>query len=266
MKQMKKSLLYIAWALLATATVGCEEADNGAANDTLPVVTIYDNWEPEDAYDSDVDCPLRIIPNSVAESCYVLPELLADKEAYIAAQGEDAYLQHVIDNGQQFDDTLETVFTDLKGDYVITIVAVAGNLRQAYEYVFNGVVWIPAGKCIFACPLVKNPWYQEIQYSEAKNQYRLPDCWFGEDLHFFFEWDGGATFKPVGTKNSDGLIQVYIGDYDEGIPMYYLCKPTCPYDAEQQIFTINANWYVSGYGNQGLRPTLFQIVEWYEAE
>lgn len=146
MKQMKKSLLYIALALLATATVGCEEADNGAANDTLPVVTIYDNWEPEEAYDTDVDCPLRIIPNAVAESCYVLPELIADKEAYIAAQGEDAYLQHVIDNGTKFDETLEEVFTDLKGDYAITIVAVAGNQRQAYEYVFNGVVWLPAGK------------------------------------------------------------------------------------------------------------------------
>lgn len=120
----------------------------------------------------------------------------------------------------------------------------------------------PYAKCIFACAIWKNPWYQEMAYSAILDQYRLTDVW-DDGLHFDFTWDGGDTFHPVGPVRSDGTIQVYIGPYDEESDMYVFCPANCPYDAEEQIFTVNPDWYVTGYGNQGMRQTLFQIVEKY---
>lgn len=145
-----KKLLYTALFLAAAAAVGCEDADNGASSDSAPAVTIYDTWKPADAYDVDIDCPLRIVPNAVAEELYVLAELETDKQTFVAENGADAYMQRVIDQGVCFEvgEPVEYIFKELKGDYAITAVAVAGAVRTAVEYVFNGVTWNPAGKAI----------------------------------------------------------------------------------------------------------------------
>ncbi|WP_418983962.1 hypothetical protein [Alistipes sp.] len=109
--------------------------------------------------------------------------------------------------------------------------------------------WAVVDEGVMTCPLFKNPWRQSLEYSAILDQYRFPEAW-GED-DFTFTWDKGAEFHPVGIENGN-QIQFYIGDYEPGAPMYFLCAKTCPYDAATKTFTIVADWYVGGgYGNQG---------------
>lgn len=144
-----KKILYSVLILAATALVACEEADNGSSSDSAPNVTFYNSWNPSEAFDSDVDCPLRIISNSVTEQLYALAEPISDKQAFVAANGAEAYIQRVIDQGKLFESTsVEYIFRGLKGDYAITAVALSGSDRTAVEYIFNGIVWIPAGKAV----------------------------------------------------------------------------------------------------------------------
>lgn len=150
-----KKLLYSVFILAAAALTGCKDADNGSSSDSAPDITFYTYQAEAGTYDPDIDCPLRVIANEVTDQLFVLAELVADKQAFVAANGSDAYMQRVIDQGQLFESTfVEHIFRDLKGDYAITAVAVAGNDRTAVEYIFNGVVYVPAGTAIGTTNLI----------------------------------------------------------------------------------------------------------------
>lgn len=150
-----KKILYSVFILAAAAMTGCKDADNGSSSDSAPDVTFYSYQAEAGTYDPDVDCPLRVIANQATDQLFALAEPISDKEAFVAANGSDAYMQRVIDQGQLFESTtVEYIFRNLKGDYAITAVAVAGNDRTAVEYIFNGVVYVPAGTAIGTTNLI----------------------------------------------------------------------------------------------------------------
>ncbi len=263
-----KKLLYTVLFLAAAIAVSCEEADNGASNDSAPAATIYDTWKPSEAYDSDVDCPLRIVPNIVAEELHVLAEPEADKRAFVSEKGAEAYMQRVVDAGKCFEGgkTVEYIFKELKGDYAITVVAVAGNARAAVEYVFNGIVWADYATGVYVSNLLPqifgqtDPeiWNTTMQHAQiqGKDCYRLKDLYHNagtsysqEGCHLIFEWDGGANIMPHGAKNSDGYVSVPTGFLHPNYGMISMLIDPDPeysgYDAENDGFVFNAKLTVS---------------------
>ena len=91
---MKKNLFILA-LLAAFAATGCTEADNYAGGDSKsPQVTIYAD---DDAKTYQVG--FRAVPNTAVEAVYILTETSFAREEAMAADGEEAYLQYVRDNG-----------------------------------------------------------------------------------------------------------------------------------------------------------------------
>lgn len=227
-----KKILYSASLLLAAATIGCEEADNGSSCDTTPAVTIY-KLETPVKNDPDIDCKLRIVPNTVTQAVYILPELQKDKQAFIAAEGADAYVDRVIETGTRHEaETLEPLFEGLKGDYSITIVAEGSGQRIPFEYVFNGIVWLPAGSSLALTNLIGyladendpdsfQPYTAEIALYRKSNgneffvqnffeQISGGDYKQEQDQRLYFSFDKNKKltgFTPEGGK------YIYTGDY-----------------------------------------------------
>ncbi len=140
-----KKFLYSASMLAAAAFVGCSEDSNGAsAGDTKPVVTIYSIATSADA-DPDTTVALRLAPNALTTEMFLLPELVADKEAYVAEFGTEAHIAYVMDNGEIYtDERVDLQLIGLAGKYAITIVTANENGQaEVYEYFYEGILWQP---------------------------------------------------------------------------------------------------------------------------
>ena len=141
---MKKILYTLVIASLAFAFYGCEKADNLAnSGDNSPVVTVY-NYAVPDEYDDAGAVYARAIGNPLCSQFYVLAELVASKESYIAANGESAYAQKVVSEGEAYlgdGAAQEVVVTNLYNTYAVTFVPVSasGVFGEAREIVFEGV-------------------------------------------------------------------------------------------------------------------------------
>lgn len=205
-----------------------------------------------DFADEAAEVPVRI--SIIDPDAFVLPEAVS----FAAGETEAAYVIGMTERMEPFKEYALTL--EIAPEYAdYYTVKEDGSARWNISVTKSD--FRPYGKCVFVCALFSNPFYQEIEYSAILDQYRLPDIW-DDGLHFDFKWDGGDTFHPVGTV-SGNVVQVYIGPYDAQSDMYFFCAPDCPYDAEDEIFILNPDWYVTGYGNQGVRQTYFYIVEKY---
>ena len=145
---MKKYLNLAFIAAVAVAFCGCKETEGSdQGSDRAPVVTIYTYGVP-DGYSADNTVSMRICPNNNVEKMYVYTELKDDKDAYIASNGESAYIARVVENGTEYEGSdTEVLVTDLEGVYATTVVAEdAGGTRVAYENIFKGVIWVEAGR------------------------------------------------------------------------------------------------------------------------
>lgn len=142
---MKKyfSLFLVALGLMAFTACSTEEGTN-PGNDSKPVVTIY-QYTPESKYNSDEDVKVRFAANSVATEFYYLVEKNADKQAFIASSGEEAYTKKVVENGTKVtvgETDFETTITGMPGEYAITVAAVAADgSKFATESIFYGLAW-----------------------------------------------------------------------------------------------------------------------------
>jgi hypothetical protein len=165
-----KKILYSVTALLGLYLAGCSEADNLAGGgDTQPVVTIYSYDVPADA-DADATVNLRFIPNVVCDKFYVLTEQKADKDAFIASNGEDAYADRVVAQGVQYPaGPADYLNENLPGDYTITAVGVSasGGKGKSVEFVFNGIAWQLVGTASY---------YEDASFSSAING--IPAEWY----------------------------------------------------------------------------------------
>ena len=141
---MKKYIYIFAAAVVSLSLASCvEELGTTPGNDTQPVVTVY-NYSPSSEYDGDTDQRVRFVSNGKVEKAYFLIDKKADKDAMIAAQGEAAYMDKVVSQGQQInftDGVFEAMATNMPGTYDISAVAVSGSNKTLRSATFNGIAW-----------------------------------------------------------------------------------------------------------------------------
>ncbi len=268
-----KKFLYSALVLLAAAFVGCSEADNGAsAGDTKPVVTVYEIATSANA-DPDTTIALRLAPNSVTSEYYVHAIKLADKEAYVAANGEAAFMQYVVDNGTCYAEQRQDIeLSGLAGKYVVAVVAVAENGdMQLFETPYEGILWLDYAQGTYQSNILYNfisgvPYTGSIkmQRAEGTNVYRLVNPYltilapvisilegpnfgfsFSNRAHFIFAWEEGATeIVPQVTKNGDGYYPIPCGITH---PSYGPMTFTVDADPTYSLFVSD----LTGQGNPG---------------
>jgi hypothetical protein len=201
-----KKLLYSLAALLGIYAMGCSEVDNLAGGgETQPVVTIYSYDVPVDA-DPDATVNLRFIPNTVCDKFYVLVEKKADKDAFIASNGDAAYLDKVVAQGAQYPaEAADYLNENLPGVYAITAVGVSagGEKGKPFEFIFNGVEFQLLGTAYYyepasfgATDIVAAPaeWY--VSTNLETPIYKLNDYYGSLGAHGYnlkLNWDATGT-------------------------------------------------------------------------
>ena len=208
-----KKILY-SFALLAAGLwlSSCTEVDNlGANGDTVPVVTIY-SYEIPEGMDEDNTANLRYVPNLVCDHFFILIEKKVNKDAFIAANGIDAYVARVVAEGTRYDGVTELIKDAVGGTFAVTGVGVSGNMiGKPTEFIFNGVEWglvgaalysTPAAShALFSTPAVNNQpgnWYKSVNLDEVryKLEVTMPDSWNNYVQVIKLNWDdeGELTF------------------------------------------------------------------------
>ena len=141
---MKKYIYIFAAAVVSLSLASCvEELGTTPGNDSQPVVTVY-SYNPSAEYDGDTDQRVRFVSNGKVEKAYFLIDKKADKDALIASQGEAAYMDKVVSQGQQInftDGIFEAMATNMPGAYDISAVAISGSDRTLRSVTFNGIAW-----------------------------------------------------------------------------------------------------------------------------
>ena len=155
---MKKYIYNLFMVLLAVATMTSCTEDLGTelGSDSMPAVTIY-QYKAARPNNPDNDLAVRFATNNKVSELYYLSEKTADKKAFITTNGEDSYLDHVIEKGIKVTEisgasNADVVLKDLYGEYTITAVAVGGGSKVAFNTTFSGLAWtdVVAGTYQFA--------------------------------------------------------------------------------------------------------------------
>lgn len=133
-------------AIPAMIMTSCS-ADEGTepGGDSKPVVTLY-SYEPSSEYNPDNDVVVRFVPNNKVDEIYYLAELESDVAAFVKANGEDAYVERVLENGTKIavadgEAYSDVMLTDMFGLYTISAVAVNGGKRHRSTVDFLGLQW-----------------------------------------------------------------------------------------------------------------------------
>lgn len=212
---MKKTLYGLCAALVSAFAFTSCAVDLGTepGNDTAPHVALY-QYAVSGEYDGDCDVALRVAVNNQAKDVYLLAELAADKAARVSKDGEEAYCDYVVKNGQKVNVTADApadlVLQKVFGENAITVVAVNGDKKFSTETTFSGLQWnsVAEGTYYFANAWVKNlvgaaSAHTTLQYLETSpNRYRFKDL-FGKNGHLVFtvypdqKSDNGYTFMRV---------------------------------------------------------------------
>ena len=213
---MKKNLFAYIIALLGiTGFAACtEDVGTEPGNDPQPVVTLYQYTASSD-YDADVTTQLRVAVNSRVSAVYYLAESTSVKEAYVEANGEDAYNQYVVDNGTQAtlsDGVADITITDLIGDNTITVVGTGndGTLCSA-SATFFGYTWSTLATGSVYAPYMDGTtafsWasgFELQQRDDDGNVYRIKDL-YGSGYHLIFDADGDSTSENEDFFGLDGI-------------------------------------------------------------
>lgn len=143
MKRFKYFLLGLPLAFLGACS---EDMGTEPGTDSNPVVTMY-SYAPElsDGVNPDNDVLVRFATNSAVTDLYYLVEAEESANAYIDANGSDAYMQKVIDEGVKVDvkgaENIDKLITDQHGDIIVTGVATNGGERSMATVTFTGLDW-----------------------------------------------------------------------------------------------------------------------------
>lgn len=227
---MKRNIYSLLVAVLGMMTFAActEDAGTTPGSDSQATVTLY-QYTAEDPYDSDCDVRVRIAANSATTEAYALAETAAEKEQHVAQLGTEGYNDYVVANGEKLSEIhgasiQDKVFTGLKGENVITVVAVGGGSKKASEIQFTGISWtdVATGTYYFSVANIQRIYASEVtttlQYCDSDpSSYRFKNL-FGSGKHLKFTktsstyTDGGAvcrvaaqatplTFGSYGTVN-----------------------------------------------------------------
>jgi hypothetical protein len=188
-----KKYIYLFSVLLATvALTSCaEEEGTVPGNDPNPAVTIY-KYAVSRPLNVDNDISLRFATNSKTTEAYYLAEKTVDKDTRVESIGEDGYKDYVVSNGVKLNDisgasAADVTFTDLYGEYTITVVAVGGGTKTSASIVFLGLDWttVATGTYYFfnsnKIGISSNPTTLQVCTTNDK-LYRFKDV-FGTNYH-----------------------------------------------------------------------------------
>lgn len=216
---MKRNIYRIFMGLLVLGPItSCsEEQGTEVGNDAEPSVIVY-QYTPGEGYNADNDIKLRVASNNCTQEAYYLYELTEDKKEYIAANGEMAYLDHVITDGIKLDNISgesiqDIILTGLIGDYTITAVAVSGNQKKAFETTFYGIQWDVLGTGMFQSTFFGDIFPVEIRKAAHAEWYKIVEPYEqGLDLIIKFNGtDAAIEQQQVYTHPTYGAV------YAEGI-------------------------------------------------
>ncbi len=197
-------------------------ADEGTepGSDSKPVVTLY-SYEPSSDYNADNDVVVRFATNNKVEEIYYIAEKAADVKAAIEANGEEAYIQHVIDAGTKIapgeDGYTDVILTDIFGSYTISAVGVKGSKHTRSEISFLGLEWerVVDGTYYFGAPtsLLNN------LGCPAQNFTELQICTTDETLYRFKDVYGAGYSLKI------NLLPDYTGKDADGDYTYARVAP-----------------------------------------
>lgn len=144
---MKNKIFALALsAFTAALFVACSADDGGATpgGDSQPVATMY-SYATSLPYNVDNDIRIRLAVNDQVKELYIFAEKTEDFKTNLSELGEEGYKNYVIENGTKVDDLSEnfvdTIFTDLYGEWTISGVTVSGGKKQLYQTTFLGLDW-----------------------------------------------------------------------------------------------------------------------------
>ena len=136
------ALLFSVMALFT----GCSE-DNGTepGGDSTPVATLFQE-DVTKGMSVDNDMLVRVATNSATESVYYIASDSATYKKDFATMGVDGYNNYVVEKGTKVEDlgangVKDVAIKGMEGDYVVTFVAVKGNVKHASSLPFLGLVW-----------------------------------------------------------------------------------------------------------------------------
>lgn len=151
---MKKNIIYSIGACLAALCISsCDpNADVILENDNSgttgePYATI-NQYTVDGDYNPDNDTRLRVTFNENVSEAYYLVELSAEKKQFIEENGQQAYMQRVVDNGTSITIEEETrsadiIITGIAGENDITVVSVGKDKKmKANTAFFTGITWM----------------------------------------------------------------------------------------------------------------------------
>lgn len=180
-----KKIIYSFVVLLAFCLSSCEEVDNLSNNgNSGPLVTIYSYAAPA-GMDADLTANLRFIPNPACSEFYFLIEKKTEKDAFISANGEKAYVERVLEYGLKYPaKNLDYIKEELGSTYAITAVGVntKGNPGNPQEVIFYGVDWQPVGVGSYTSQIFGETF--PVQFSrpaDGDNRYKMIG-FFGNDI------------------------------------------------------------------------------------
>ena len=204
-----KKLIYLAALLLAGIVVtGCKEVDSGGTTgDSAPAVRVYGLAIP-DSYDPETTTGIRVYPNKKTQKYYILLDKKKDKDDFIAANGESAYADKVIKDGNEYtaEGIKDLILEDLYYNYAVTVVPVSGSSKgPAQEATFQGINWSKIGTAVVSTsaawsaaiggPIGKTlDVYQDIQDTGAVNHIKLQGVMTnGYDIKMKYDAAGAIT-------------------------------------------------------------------------
>lgn len=280
---MKKKLLAYLLALvgMATFTACTEEAGTEPGNDSQPVITLYQyTVSAAEGYNPDNDTHLRVAVNNQAGCLFYLSEPSATRDAYVQANGEEAYNQYVVENGKRAtvnDGVADIYVTGLFGENTITVVGVGiKNTLCAANATFFGYTWntLATGRVVAALmdgtfEFTVASGFTLQQRDDNPDVYRILDL-YGAGSHLVIQAQGelqtetddyfkqeGVSYKTVtlqtlGTPYSYGNYgQISLSDYatyagDQSF-LYYNRMYENNYLYVQSIYTVTAGYLAQGY-------------------
>lgn len=209
--KFNKILLFAAATVLALASCSKEQGTE-PGSESAPKVTFY-QYDAPDGYNPDESLTLRIVPNGKVAKMHLLTELKSDKTDFIEKNGEEAYVNKVVEEGTEMEGKdNDIVISDLQGLYAFTVVAEdASGSRFAYETTFKGIKWIDSGTAVFIdVSLTGKQGTVKVKRKDDANEFKienpcgqigLPYVVTSNRIEFEKEKDGKVTnFDIPGTQ------------------------------------------------------------------